>query len=73
MAELQSMYRTRRAFPNQIAQIYVGLGEKEQAIKWFNKAYEERSNMMMTLKVEPTLDSLRSEPKFQELVHRVGV
>jgi TolB-like protein len=56
-----------------IALIYAGLGEKDQAFAWLEKAYEERSFPMAWLKVEPQWDSLRSDPRFADLVRRVGL
>jgi serine/threonine-protein kinase len=53
------------------ALIYAGLGEKEQAITWLEKAYEE--DPPMGLKVDPTWDSLRSHPRFQDLLRRMGL
>jgi serine/threonine protein kinase/TolB-like protein/Tfp pilus assembly protein PilF len=57
-----------------IALVYAGLRESDQAFAWLERAYEERSSFsLMTLKVEPRLDSLRSEPRFQDLLRRVGL
>ena len=56
-----------------IALIYAGLGEKDQAFAWLEKAYEEHSFKMAWLKVEPRWDSLRSDPRFADLVHRLGL
>jgi TolB-like protein/Tfp pilus assembly protein PilF/class 3 adenylate cyclase len=50
----------------QIALIYTGLGEQDQAFEWLEKAYEERSDLLVYLKVEPRLDSLRSDPRFAD-------
>ena len=58
----------------EIALVYVGLRDSDQAFAWLERAYEERSSFgLMTLKVEPRLDSLRSEPHFQDLLRRVGL
>jgi TolB-like protein/tetratricopeptide (TPR) repeat protein len=54
-------------------QAYVGLSDNDQAIAWLNRGYEERSAIMQWLKVEPTFDPLRGDPRFQELVRRVGL
>lgn len=54
-------------------QAYVGLGDNDQAIAWLNRGYEERSAIMQWLKVEPTFDPLRHDPRFIELIHRVGL
>jgi tetratricopeptide (TPR) repeat protein len=62
-----------RPAPNasEIALVYVGLGEKGQAMKWLDKAYEEHFNPSILLR--PAFDSLRSDPRFQNLVHRIGL
>ena len=55
-----------------IALIYAGLGEKDQAFEWLEKAYEVRDQGMSSLKVEPPLDPLRSDPRFQDLLRRMN-
>ncbi len=55
-----------------IAVLSALLGEKEEAFKYFNEALEKREWGMIMMNVEPTLDSLRSDPRFDELVRRVG-
>jgi TolB-like protein/DNA-binding winged helix-turn-helix (wHTH) protein len=52
---------------------YSGMGEKEQALTWLEKAYSQRSNVLVTLRVEPAYDLLRSDPRFQDLLRRVGL
>jgi hypothetical protein len=46
---------------------------KDQALDWLEKAYDQHSNVMVTLKVEPGFDPLRSDPRFQNLIRRVGL
>lgn len=53
------------------AVIHAGLGEKEQALAWLEKAYEDRSYLLTYLNI-PILDSLRSYPKFISLLKRIG-
>jgi TolB-like protein/DNA-binding winged helix-turn-helix (wHTH) protein/Tfp pilus assembly protein PilF len=53
--------------------VYVGLGEKEQAFLWLEKAYDERTNSLAYLKVTATWDPLRSDPRFADLVRRIGL
>jgi TolB-like protein len=55
-----------------VAKAHLELGEKDEAIAKLNKAYENRESPMQWLKVEPQFDSLRSDPRFQELLKRVG-
>ena len=66
--------RAKRSYvsPVGIAIIYVGLGEKEQAFSWLEKAYEDRSTWLIFLKVEPRFDPLRSDPRFQSLLRRMN-
>lgn len=70
--ELQE--RSRREFvPSySIATIYIGLGMKEDALQHIMKAYDEGSYYMIHLKVDPLLDSLRPDPRFADVVRRVG-
>ncbi len=49
------------------------LGEKEQAFEYLNKAFEKRHGQMVLLAVEPVFDSLRDDPRFDEMVRRVGL
>jgi len=57
----------------EVATAYVLLEEKDQAFRWFDKAVEDRSDCMVALAVDPRLDSLRSDPRFQDLQRRVGL
>ena len=52
---------------------YAGLGDKEQAFAWLERAYQERRDPMTTLNIEPLVDPLRSDPRFQDLVRRIGL
>jgi tetratricopeptide (TPR) repeat protein len=56
-----------------IAFIYIALGEKDQAFKWLEKAYEERSPQMVWLNLEPKFDPLRADARFMALVKKVGL
>ncbi|MEP6601038.1 MAG: hypothetical protein ABJB49_04420, partial [Nitrospirota bacterium] len=55
-----------------MAEIFAQLGQNDQAFAQLEKAYEERSVMMMYLKTAPNLDPLRSDPRFADLLRRVG-
>lgn len=56
----------------EIAKVYVALGEPREAIRWLERAYEERSHSMVFLEVDPQLAPLAEEPAFRDLVERVG-
>ena len=60
--------------PYDFAVIYAGLGEKDQAVAWLNRAYAERSYYMpVYLTTDARLDGLRSDPRFADLLRRVGL
>jgi TolB-like protein/Flp pilus assembly protein TadD len=52
---------------------YLGLGDNEQAFYWLKQAYKEQSNILQFLKVHPYFDPIRGDPRFVELVRRVGL
>ncbi|MFZ1014859.1 MAG: tetratricopeptide repeat protein [Terracidiphilus sp.] len=52
---------------------YLGLGDNEDAFAWFERAYREQSNILIYIKVFPLYDPLRGDPRFQDLVRRVGL
>jgi serine/threonine protein kinase/tetratricopeptide (TPR) repeat protein len=58
-----------------VARIYAALGDKEKAFEWMEKAYAERSIAAQTfgIKVDPTFDSLRSDPRFTDLLRRINL
>jgi hypothetical protein len=59
--------------PTQIAKVYAALGDKEPALQWLAKAYERKDWGLVTLKVAPMFDSLRSEPRFADLLKRMNL
>ncbi len=73
LAQLLVEARSKPVSAYNIARIYTGLGEKEQAFSWLERAIAERdSNLTMPgLKPDVQLDTLRSEPRFQELLRRM--
>jgi hypothetical protein len=56
-----------------VALVYAGLNEVEQAFVWLEKAYEERSHWLVWLRLDPRWDTLRSDPRFRELLLKVGL
>lgn len=57
----------------EIGELYADLGDKEQSFRWLNTAYQERDWLLVGLKTDFQLDPLRSDPRFAELVRRVGL
>src|SRR5258708_1642790 len=52
---------------------YLGLGEHDQTFFWLEEAYKEQSNLLQFLKVHPIFDPIRGDPRFADLVRRVGL
>ncbi len=71
--ELQKRSKRSYVSPYDIAIIYAGLGEKDRALAWLNRAYEDRSFFLAWLKVDPRLESLRAEPGVADLLRRAGL
>ena len=63
--------KLRYISPYDVAVAYTGLGERDNALLWLEKAYEEHSASCVKMKHEPRLDSLRSTPRFQSLMDRI--
>lgn len=57
--------------PFDIAWVYLGLGEKDAAHTWMDKAFAERCTPLVNQNIEPALDPLRPGPQFQNLLHRM--
>jgi serine/threonine protein kinase len=57
----------------EIAALYADLGDKDQAFKWLNTAYQEHDVGLLALKTDFVLDPIRSDPRFAELVRKVGL
>ncbi len=70
---LRQLSSTRYVSPYSVALVHCGLGDRDQALAWLEKAYLERSDYMPYLNREPMLDGLRSDPRFAALVRRVGL
>jgi TolB-like protein/DNA-binding winged helix-turn-helix (wHTH) protein/Tfp pilus assembly protein PilF len=71
--ELLKLNESRYVTPVALVNVYIGLGDKDQAFAWLEKAYQEKSNYVAFLKVFPILDPLRSDPRFADLVRRIGL
>jgi len=57
----------------EIGALYAELGDKDQAFRWFETAYQERDSLLLNLKTDYGLDLIRSDPRFAELVRKVGL
>ena len=73
IAQLQEFVRKDGVGRYEIALVYTGLGRKQDAFKWLEASYQAHDVGLLYLKVDPSLDPLRSDPRFQDLVRRVGL
>jgi tetratricopeptide (TPR) repeat protein len=73
LAELQEMSKQRYVSPVSIAIIYAALGDKDHAFSWLDNAEKSHDLMLARLKVDQRFDNLRSDPRFADLVRRVGI
>src|SRR5882724_2805716 len=73
LAELEKRSKKTYVSSYQIALVYLGLGQNDKAMKHLDNAYQEHSTLLTYLKMDPRFDPLRSDPRFQDLVHRVGL
>jgi serine/threonine protein kinase/tetratricopeptide (TPR) repeat protein len=72
LKELQRRSETTYVSGVRFAWIHVSLGEKERALAWLEKAFSDRDPEMGWIRVEPWLDPLRTDPRFQDLVRRMN-
>jgi TolB-like protein/DNA-binding winged helix-turn-helix (wHTH) protein/Tfp pilus assembly protein PilF len=75
-ASLEDYLRTAKssyAPPVLVAGVYMRLGDKARALQWLEKGYQERDDLMIDLNVDPVFDAFQSEPRFHDLVRRVGL
>jgi len=73
LKEIKDLSKSERGFAFDLAVIYAGLGEKELVLRWLEKAYDERSVLLKKLKGDPRLDLVRADPRFTNLLRRIGL
>ena len=73
LAELKRRRQAGYVTPAAFVHAYIGLGEYDEAFAWFEEAYKEQDNMLQSLKVQPIYDPVRDDPRFKDLLHRVGL
>jgi len=71
--KLRALSKTRYVSPYFMACVWIGMGDTAQAFECLEKDYQERGSWMAHLKVDPILDGLRSDPRFKNLIQRVGL
>jgi len=72
LEQLQELSKQRYVTPYVVGRIYATLGQMDEAFGWLETAYQQRAEWMVLLKVDPCLDDLRSDPRFQDLMRRMN-
>jgi serine/threonine-protein kinase len=73
VAQLTELAKRRYVPAYSFATAYAGLGDKDQAFQWLERCFQDRAWEITYIKVDPLMDTLRSDPRFADLVRRVGV
>jgi DNA-binding winged helix-turn-helix (wHTH) protein/Flp pilus assembly protein TadD len=73
LEKLEKISKEEQIDPVTMLWAHLGMGNKEEALADLERAYSEHFSILTTLKVEPAFDPLRSDPRFQDLLHRVGL
>jgi tetratricopeptide (TPR) repeat protein len=73
LGELKALSKRRYVSPSGIAVVYVGLGEKDLAFDWLHKSVTDREIMLARLQTSEDWASLRSDPRYRELLNRIGL
>ncbi|HEX5113476.1 MAG TPA: tetratricopeptide repeat protein [Saprospiraceae bacterium] len=73
MNEMQADHMLGQNDNRSVALIYVALGEFDTAFEWLNKALDAREESLCSLKVDPKLDAVRNDPRFNEIVRKIGL
>lgn len=73
LSELRRLASSRYVSPLYFAAVHTGLGEKDQALEWLERAYHQRTDRLVYLGVDPIADPLRAVPRFKELLRKIGV
>jgi serine/threonine-protein kinase len=71
--DLMELSRQRYVSPYFLSGIYLGLGQHDNAMEYLEKAHQERSHWLLYLHIDPSMDGLRSNPRFQELLLGIGL
>ncbi len=71
--EMRELAKKRYVTAYGVALVYAGLGDKDQAFVWLQRGVQERTHWMVWTKLDPRWDSLRDDPRFGELLRRVGL
>ena len=72
LRELEEQYARRESHGLHVAEVYAGLGEKNQAFAWLEKDFQARSSLLIFINIYP-LEPVRDDPRYADLLRRVGL
>jgi adenylate cyclase len=72
LRELEDLSTKRYVSPSNVATVYLGLGEKEKAFDWLDKAFEDLDPVLWWIKSDQLYDGVRDEPRFRALMQKVS-
>jgi hypothetical protein len=73
LKELEEKYAKREAIGLNLAAVYAGLGDKDQVFAWLERDFEQSSSYLSYIAWNPQFDDLRLDPRYRDLVHRMGL
>ena len=73
LAELKEVSARVYVPPTEFAAVYTALGDRDQAFQWLDKSFQDRGQELTRLKIDPFLAPLRGDPRFRELIKKVGL
>lgn len=73
VSQLEGLAKRKYVSPVNVAMVLVALGEDDKAFQWLEKAYQEHYGWLVYLGVDPRFDRVRSDPRFTDLLRRVGL
>ena len=73
LKELEGKYNKRESLAQYVAAVYAGLGDKDQAFAWLEKGFQDKSGLLNFVVTETTFDPLRSDPRYADLLRRMGL
>jgi hypothetical protein len=73
LGELLKVTENKYVAGEEIASVYVALGEKEEAFKWLNRACQDHGGAIHAIPIRPVFKALHTDPRFREIVRRIGL
>ena len=73
LERLRGLYDRNKVAAYDLAVVHAGLGEKEHALQCLRKSYDEHFGALLLLKADPMFDSLRPDPRYQDLLRRINL